>query len=166
MTITEFNKEDYEITVGEVEQMMQDALETLKGQDVTKNGGIAKMVKQAMDNNTFLFFNMTFEYARGYVYCPANDRDIDIVCFKAHYKPDKRRHDGFSDRIDHVDIIWTKDIDKSLEFCNVSQQLDYHYSEEQVERLQSEIAEMEKEILILKEALNHHKDIMKTEKYF
>jgi polyhydroxyalkanoate synthesis regulator phasin len=159
-------KPDYEITVGEVEQMMQEALEELKGQDVTKNGGISKMIEQVMGENLFLWQHMTFDLCRGKVYCPANDRDIDVVEFKPHYKADKRRYDGVSHRLDHVEIIWTKDIDKSLEFCNVSQQLDYDYSKEQSERLQREIAELEKEIQNRKEALSHHEDIMRTEKYF
>lgn len=160
------NKPDYEVTVQEVEQMMQEALEELKGQDVTKNGGISKMVEQAMDKNIFLWQHMTFDLCKGKVYCPANDKDIDIVQFKPRYKPDKRRYDGTSHRIDHVEIIWTKNIDKSLEFCNVSQQLDYDYSKEQCERLHRELAELEQEITLRREALRHHEDIMKSEKYF
>lgn len=162
-----FNKEDYEITIEDFKTKMDESLQSIIGIDVMKNGGIGKLVKEAVE--PVLFGNIECDNTLIKIFCPALGED-DMEEFgrvKYEYKEDKRVRGGIGTTIAKIWFEYTIDTDKvDTYICNISQVLSYDIAKEEFDKCEAELEELQKRIEVLTDEKFRYKEIMRSERYF
>lgn len=160
----------FDLTMKELLENIQKELEILKGKNVVKEGGIAKLVEKIVDGiqieGTFLArYNISVDRCWFKMYCSGMDKDITFAVIRQTYKEDKRKSNRRSDILESVTIELTKEIPLDMEVLNVSQFLDYKEAKENFDRLVREQKELLEEYKKNYEAMKQLQEVMKTETY-
>ena len=161
-----FGKEDYEITVDDFKEKMDEALQTLIGIDVMANGGIGKLVSEAVKD--VLFGNIEMDNTRCVIFCPALGDNCMEPFAQVYftYKEDKRKRHGIGTRIESIELKYTIDISKVDKYIeNISQILSYDKAKETKERLEEENKAHLEEIQKNQNYINQCENIMKYNAY-
>ena len=153
------------ITVKELLDSIQKRLDTLKGKNTVKLGGIAALVEMAIAEEISLEdYNMDIEYCQLRVYCPGMNRDIVFAGCSAEYRPDKRKYMGRGDVLESVTISLDKkrNIPLDLKIVDLPQFLDYSVAKENFDRLNGQQKELMEEYSSNCKAMEGLLEIMKT----
>lgn len=153
------------ITVKELLDSIQKRLDTLKGKNAVKLGGIATLVEMAIAEEISLEdYNMDIEYCHLRVYCPGMNRDISFAGCSAEYRPDKRKYMGRGDVLESVTILLDKrrNIPLDLKIVDLPQFLDYSVAKENFDRLIGQQKELMEEYISNCKAMEGLLETMKT----
>lgn len=158
---------NYDLTLKELLDSMQNVLEDLKGKNSKKEGGFSKMVDTALLNMPFALSGYYIEVNNCAVemYCAGLEKNVEFANIIPKYKADKRTYMGYGDYIENVSIKLVKDPPMDWEVLNISQWLDFTVAKEnftRLERQQRELLEEYKENL---KAMKKMQDIMKYHSY-
>lgn len=158
---------NYDLTIKDFLEIIQKALDGLKGKNVQKDGGISKSVESALNNMEIDLFNYNVEVegCRLKMFCSGTGSDITFADIITTYRPDKRKWNGVGDYLETVSVKLTKDIPMELEVINASQWLDYNNAKENFDRLEREQREMLEEYKKNLEAMKSLQDVMKCQAY-
>ena len=129
---------NYKITVKELLEHIQKGLNSLKGKNVKKEGGISKLVDavaESLEEPYLSDYNISVDQCRFKIYCAGLGKDIEFATIRTEYRPDKRKWDGVGETLDNVTVVPEKDIPLDLEVINLPQYLDYNIAKERFERL-------------------------------
>ena len=160
----------YDLTMKELMEIIQKALDELKGKNVAKEGGIAKLVETAIDGikieeHSLLRYSISVNHCRLEMYCSGLDKEVGFAEIRQTYRPDKRKYTGYGDILESVTVKLTREIPLDLEVLNVSQFLDYEEAKENFERLERQQKELLEEYKKNYEAMEKLQEVMKTEAY-
>ena len=161
---------NYDLTMKELLENMQKALDGLKGKNVAKEGGIAKLVEKVVNEikieGTFLTrYNISIDHCWFKMYCSGIDKDIAFAVIRQTYKEDKRKSNGHGNVLESVTIELTRKIPLDMEVLNVSQFLDYEEAKSNFERLEREQKELLEEYKSNYKAMEELQKVMETEAY-
>ena len=159
---------NYDLTMKELMDIIQKALDGLKGKNVRKEGGISKLVESATSSIKEISlprYNIEVKQCRFTMYCPGMDSDVVFADVKLVYKPDKRKWNGTSDILESVTIYLSREIPLEIEVLNVSQFLDYNVAKENFKRLEEQQKELLDEYRKNYEAMQKLQEVMKSEAY-
>ena len=160
----------FDLTMKELLKIIQKELNGLKGKNVVKEGGIAKLIEDIINGiqieGTFLSrYNVYIDYCLLKMYCSGMDKDIEFAVIRQTYKEDKRKSNGHSDVLENVTVELTKEIPLDMEVLNVSQFLDYEEAKVNFERLKRQQRELLEEYKSNYEAMEKLRSVMKSEAY-
>lgn len=159
---------NYDLTMKELMEIIQKALDGLRGKNVQKEGGISKLVESAMDNIEGISlsrYNIEVKECRFKMYCAGMDNEVEFADIRTEYKADKRKWNGIGDVLESVTIKLTREIPLDLEVLNVSQFLDYNVAKENFERLERTQKELLEEYKKNYEAMEKLQKVMRSEAY-
>ena len=154
------------ITVKELLDSIQKRLDTLKGKNTVKLGGIATLVEMeyTLEEISLEDYNMDIEYCQLRVYCPGMNRDIGFADCRPEYRPDKRKYMGRGDVLESVTISLDKrrNIPLDLKIVDLPQFLDYSVAKENFDRLNGQQKELMEEYSSNCKAMEGLLETMKT----
>lgn len=161
---------NYDLTMKELMEIIQKALDGLKGKNVVKEGGIGKLVKAAIDEieiegYSLIRYNIDVDHCQLKMYCSGLDNEVKFAEIRQTYKADKRKQSGYGDVLESVTVRLTREIPLDMEVLNVSQFLDYEEAKQNFERLERQQKELLEEYKRNLEGMAKMQDIMKYQAY-
>lgn len=159
---------NYDLTMEELLEIIQKSLDTLKGKNVTKEGGISKLVESAVDNIedlSVVSYHIEVKECAIKMYCAGIDNEVKFAEVRPSYRADKRKWNGEGDVLESVTVKLTRDIPLDMNVLNVSQLLDYTVAKENFERLEREQTQLLEEYKNNYEAMKKLHEVMQTEAY-
>ena len=160
----------YDLTIQELLEIIQTELNTLKGKNVVKEGGIGPLIARSIGNITidgdFLVrYYISVNTCRLEMYCSGLNKDIPFAEIYPTYKPDKRKFSGYGDYLETLTIKLIRNIPLNLSVLDASQFLDYQEAKENFERLEKLSKDLLKDYYSYQEGMQKMQEIMKTEAY-
>lgn len=152
-----------DLTIGEVIEKLTAAASKLYDKNVT-GVGFENLVQERMDGMDFIEYPLSVHHTRLW-FITDNFGEINIADFEPHYKADKRRRNGFGDRIESVEVVKTMNLPDTLSIEDAKQKIIFDIAKEKHEKLLSEISDLEEKLLQKRIEAKGLEEIVKTEEH-
>ncbi len=151
------------MNVGELLELLQNAMDKLKGQDI-REVNADQLINDAAYGLSCVTHPLSAHDRR--LWCDINRHDADhfkeipIAEFRPQYGKDKRTCDGLGYQIKHVEIVLTRDLPKKFEIGELSRWLRYAAACEQRQTSLKNIEALEQQIAAEREMIQKMQEIM------